>query len=170
MTIDAGPSRRAHVLFVCTGNICRSPIAEGLFRHQVGSRTDYRVSSAGLAAAHGVPPSEHAVHVMREAGIDISDARSQPLDRWLIEDADYVIVMTRGHQEAVRRLMPAAAEKTFLLKEFLPDGAGGEVADPIGGGLRVYRQCRDEIAEAIPAIIEFVERTRGKHECLPDES
>ena len=67
------------VLFVCTGNICRSPIAEGLFRRLLGNRKDIEVSSAGIHAVRGQPPSAHAIEVCAEEGVDIRELRSQPL-------------------------------------------------------------------------------------------
>src|SRR5215475_8332807 len=106
------------VLFVCTGNVCRSPMAEGLFRHSVQGRGDYRVLSAGLGAADGQPPSPHAVRAVRELGIDIAAQRSRMLTPDLVDDADYIFGMTHNHIDTVMLLYPHAAEKTFLVREF----------------------------------------------------
>src|SRR5437764_11797047 len=107
------------ILFVWTGNICRSPMAEGLFRHAVRERgEDYRVLSAGVGAVDGQPPSPHAVRALKELGIDISRQRSRMLTSDLVEAADYIFGMTHGHVDAVMLLFPQAAEKTFLLREF----------------------------------------------------
>jgi protein-tyrosine-phosphatase len=139
-------------------------MAEGLFRNLVRDRFDIQVQSAGLAALDGAPPSEHAIQVMSELGLDISGQRSQMLDSWLIDQSDYIFVMTRSHQAAIRRMRPAAAEKTFLVKEFLGSSDEPDVADPIGFGISTYRVCRDEIAQALPSVLEFIEKTRSADE------
>ncbi|HZJ15005.1 MAG TPA: low molecular weight protein arginine phosphatase, partial [Chthoniobacteraceae bacterium] len=88
-----------HVLFVCTGNICRSPMAEGLFREAARQFGDIKVSSAGVGAIHGQMPSSHAIEVLRPLGIDISRQRSQPLSDELVAQATHIFAMTRGHLE-----------------------------------------------------------------------
>src|SRR6202044_1349980 len=89
-----------NILFVCTGNICRSPMAEGLFRHLVADRKDVRVASAGVHASPGQPPSTYSVEALAEIGIDISRQRSQSLTDDLVARADLIFAMTRGHLEA----------------------------------------------------------------------
>jgi len=139
-------------------------MAEGLFRHMVRDRYDIQVDSAGLAAYEGEPPSAHSVEVLAEVGVDISDQRSQMLDHWLVDQSDYIFVMTRAHQGAIQRMRPGAAEKTFLIKEFLDTAEEPDVADPIGFGVSTYRTCRDEIAGALPSILAFIEKTRSADE------
>src|SRR5258708_19726448 len=82
------------VLFVCTGNICRSPIAEGLFRRLIGNRKDIEVLSAGVHAVRGQPPSLYAVQVCAEEGVDISDFRCQPLTSALVDPTPHIFAMT----------------------------------------------------------------------------
>ena len=106
------------VLFVCTGNICRSPIAEGLFRRLIGNRKDIEVLSAGVHAVRGQPPSLYAVQVCAEEGVDISDLRSQPLTSVLVDRATHIFAMTGAHLETIQTLFPQGAEKSFLLREF----------------------------------------------------
>ena len=106
------------ILFVCTGNICRSPMAEGLFRHAVKGWADFKVGSAGIGAINGLPPSTHATRAMREIGIDISHQRSRMITAEMVAQADYIFGMTHSHVDAVTLLYPQAAEKTFLLREF----------------------------------------------------
>src|SRR5881394_3423638 len=89
------------ILFVCTGNVCRSPMAEGLFRHAVKGRGDYRVLSAGVGAIDGQAPSPNAVRAMRELGIDISSQRSRMLTGELVGQADYIFGMTHSHVDSV---------------------------------------------------------------------
>ncbi len=106
------------VLFVCTGNICRSPIAEGIFRQLLGNRKDIEVASAGVHAVHGQPPSLYAVQVCEEEGVDISGLRSQPLTAALIDRATHIFAMTGAHLETIQMLFPDGAEKSFLLREY----------------------------------------------------
>ena len=140
-----------NVLFVCTGNICRSPMAEGLFRHLVRGRNDIRVTSAGVHAAAGQAPSAHAVEALAEWGIDISKQRSQPLTERLVDQADLIFGMTRGHLEMLQMLFPHAADKAFLVREFdeTADACDLDVPDPIGQGRSVYFRCRDVLKRAL---------------------
>src|ERR1043165_1681331 len=149
------------ILFVCTGNICRSPMAEGLFRHAVKGRNDFRVLSAGVGAVDGLPPSEHATRALRELGIDISQQRSRMLTADLVQQADYIFGMTHSHVDAITMLYPQAAEKTFLLREFddTLDAYENDISDPIGGSFEVYRNCRDQIEQGIASMLNFVDQT-----------
>jgi glycine hydroxymethyltransferase len=146
------------VLFVCTGNICRSPMAQGLFADLVRGRRDIEATSAGIGAGAGQPPSPHAVEVMSELNIDIRQIRSKPLMADLVRRADFIFVMTYGHLDSMLLLFPSAAEKTFLLREFeteLPV-MEREVSDPIGMSRDVYRRTRDEIRAALPRVLDLV--------------
>src|SRR5436190_8211748 len=149
------------ILFVCTGNICRSPMAEGLFRHAVRGRGDYRVVSAGVGAVDGQPPSAHGVRALKELNIDISRHRSRMLTSELVNQADYIFGMTHGHVDAVTLLYPQAAEKTFLLREFdeTLDIFEKDISDPIGGSYEVYTACRDQIEQGIVSLLNFIEQT-----------
>ncbi len=146
-----------NVLFVCTGNICRSPMAEGLLRKMASRRGDIEVFSAGLGAMHGQRASSHAVEVLHREGIDISGHRSQPVSADLIERADFVFAMTRDHLEMLLLLYPEAAHKMRLLRAGEADEGGrADVCDPIGGSLRTYEACKDEIKSALGRIIDII--------------
>ncbi len=149
------------VLFVCTGNICRSPIAEGFFRRLVGNRKDIEVASAGVHAVRGQPPSLYAVQVCEEQGVNISDLRSQPLTAGLVDRATHIFSMTGAHLETIQMLFPQGAEKSFLLREFEEPGATvwRDVPDPIGLGRDVYEECARTIKNALPSVLAFVEQT-----------
>jgi glycine hydroxymethyltransferase len=149
------------VLFVCTGNICRSPIAEGLFRRLLGNRKDIEVASAGVHAVRGQPPSLYAVQVCEEEGVDISGLRSQPLTAALIDQATHIFAMTGAHLETIQLLFPDGAEKSFLLREFEePDTTvWRDVPDPIGLGRDVYEVCARTIKNALPSVLAFVEQS-----------
>ena len=149
------------VLFVCTGNICRSPIAEGLFRRLIGNRKDIEVLSAGVHAVRGQPPSLYAVQVCAKEGVDISDLRSQPLTPALVDRATHIFAMTGGHVETIQALFPHGAEKSFLLREFEEPGTTvwRDVPDPIGLGRDVYEDCARTIKNALPSVLAFVEQS-----------
>src|SRR5476651_325547 len=150
-----------NVLFVCTGNICRSPMAQGLFADLVRGRRDIEITSAGIGAVGGQPPSLHSVDVMAELGIDIKNIRSKPLMAELVRKADFIFVMTYGHLDSMLLLFPSAAEKTFLLREFETDlpVMEREVADPIGQSREIYRQCREQMRAALPRLLDLVLRS-----------
>ena len=148
------------VLFVCTGNVCRSPMAEAIFRRVVQGRGNYRVLSAGLGAMEGQPPSALAVQVIKEIGMDISSQRSRMLTPDLVQQADYIFGMTHSHIDTIMLLYPQAAEKTFLLREFdeTLDVFEKDISDPIGGSYEVYANCRDQIEQGIPSLLRFLEQ------------
>src|SRR2546423_11960373 len=153
-----------NVLFVCTGNVCRSPVAEGIFRHAVRGRGDFRVMSAGLGAMEGQPPSPYAVQAVRELGIDISNQRSRMLTPDLVQQADYVFGMTHSHIDTVTLLYPQAAEKTFLLREFddTLDFFEKDISDPIGGLYDVFFDCRGQIVQGVGSLLRFFWQRAGE--------
>jgi glycine hydroxymethyltransferase len=145
------------ILFVCTGNVCRSPMAEGLFRHMVQKRADIRVLSAGVNAYPGQPPSTHAVEALAELGIDISRQRSVPLTEKLVREADWIVAMTRSHLDSIFFYFPEATEKTYLLREFEDGATSLDIADPIGLGYDAYVAARDSIQAALPGLLRALD-------------
>jgi RpiB/LacA/LacB family sugar-phosphate isomerase len=134
-------------------------MAEGIFRHLMKGRSDYRVMSAGIGAMEGQPPSPYAVQAVKELGIDISRLRSRMLTAGLVEEADYIFGMTHSHVDSVFLLYPHAAEKTFLLREFddTLDTFEKDISDPIGGSYEVYLNCRDQIEQGIASLVRFID-------------
>ena len=148
------------ILFICTGNVCRSPMAEALFRHAVRGRGEFRVLSAGIGAVDGQPPTPHSVRAMRELGVDISNQRSRMLTAELVRSADIILGMTHGHVDTVALLYPPVAEKTFLLREFdeTLEPYEKDISDPIGSPYEIYEECRDQIEQGIAALLKFMEQ------------
>jgi RpiB/LacA/LacB family sugar-phosphate isomerase len=136
-------------------------MAQGLFADLIRGRRDIEVTSAGIGAVGGQPPSPYAVEVMAELGLDIRNIRSKPLMAELVRKADFIFVMTYGHLDSMLLLFPSAAEKTFLLREFETDLAvlDREVSDPIGQSRETYRECRDQIRQALPRLLDLVLRS-----------
>ncbi|HEX4085978.1 MAG TPA: serine hydroxymethyltransferase [Chthoniobacteraceae bacterium] len=145
-------------LFICTGNICRSPMAEGLFRKLLGGRADVRVISAGVSAMRGQPASLHTVEVLKRMGIDLAGFRSQPLTDSLVAQATWIFAMTRSHLDTIHLLFPEAADRAFLVCEFDADLAARslDIPDPIGLGLDAYERTRDILNQALPSVLQFI--------------
>jgi len=135
-------------------------MAEGLFRHAVKGRGEFRIVSAGIGAIDGDLPTHHSVQAMREIGIDISGQRSHALTSELIRSADLILGMTHSHTDTVALLYPKAAEKTFLLREFdeTLEPYEKDISDPIGSPYHIYVECRDQIEQGIVTLLKFMEQ------------
>ncbi len=155
-----------HILVVCTGNICRSPMAEGLLRHalagQPGPLKSLKVFSAGVATRDGEPVSENAVIALKKTGIDISSHRSRSLTQEMLDHAIAVFGMTESHRSIIQLKALPAPKCLHLFREFLAPPAEHEIGDPYGGPLKAYEAARDEMVEAIPSLVEFLKSLAAK--------
>lgn len=146
------------ILLVCTGNTCRSPMAEALMRKCIAEKlgppsktekdsrdnTAIEVLSAGISASPGCAASPEAVEIMKQYGLDLSGHGSQPLTEKLVQHADLIYTLTSVHRHAILERWPAATGRTHCLR---PDG--GDVDDPIGAGIDIYRRCAAQIEQAV---------------------
>ena len=144
------------LVFVCSGNICRSSMAEGLARRiwaeRWGTCGDLRASSAGIAAWPDEPASPEAMLALRGKGIDISAHRSRQINAGIVDRAGLILVMARFHKEYILKNFPEAAGKVFLLAEFAGEGKT-DVPDPYGGSQQTYQACADMLEPLIVAAL-----------------
>ena len=150
------------IVFVCTGNICRSPMAEYMFRKHMEDNGEWEVCSAGVMTEYGAPASRFGVKALREIAIEMKDHRSQPMGRDLVDKADVIVVMTSAHRDILLERYPDAESKVVLLKSLDPESDGGDLLDPIGLSLDVYRHIRDEIGKAMYGVERYLEEKEEK--------
>lgn len=149
------------VMFICTGNTCRSPLAEGMLRRMLADRhvDGVTVSSAGTGAWAGAPASEGSYLVALEDGVDLSAHRAQPLTPELAASADLILTMSRSHRQRLNEL--GLGDRTFLLGEYAGrSGTAAEVDDPYGGSLSDYRDTYLQLKELLGAVVQRLERER----------
>ncbi len=141
------------ILFVCTGNTCRSPMAEALFLEEAKKRgLSCECRSAGIAAFTGSPASDNAVEVMKEVGIDLSGFRSTSIKEILADEYDLYVPMTYTHAQALMQL-GIGKQKIYLFEN--------DVSDPYGGSVEFYRKTRGELEKNIKLLADFVEKKYG---------
>lgn len=162
------PNKKLNLLFLCTGNTCRSVLAEYLAR-KLGEENNIETSSAGIAANSAFPVPPAIPKLLAEEGVRRLDHTPRLLNAEMADKADYIFAMERYHQDYVFKKFPQARKKTFLLKEFAGNSAGIEdmeigleVNDPIGGSEDVYRRCFAEVKKAVQAVIQKLNATTIK--------
>lgn len=151
------------VLFVCTGNTCRSSMAEGIFKkilQDLGKQDEIQVDSCGIFARVGDAASPNAIKVLKNEGIDISDHRTKPMTKQSLDEADLILTMTKSHKNYILDLFPYTKGKVYVLGEFA-EGKGDEefdVSDPFGGDEKVYKQAAEEIKQYLQKVLQRLEK------------
>lgn len=142
-----------NVLFVCTGNTCRSPMAAALFNKIAVERGfDVRIESAGIFANDGDPASPQAIVVMKKYDIDLLGHHSQTINTELIEKSDLILVMTPAHKMVLEQSAPG---KTYTLCEYA--GVDGDIPDPFGGSVGDYEECAQKLYNALLLCADKIE-------------
>lgn len=143
-----------NLLFVCSGNTCRSPLAEALARKIAASRgiDDIAVSSAGTNAVENVPATDEALLVGMERGLDLTGHRSRQLTPAIVSEADLIFVMTPGHLEQVKQM--GGRGKVHVIDEYASGATDKGITDPYGGDLDAYRNTTDSLEEELDRLFD----------------
>ncbi len=155
--------KKRKILFVCTGNTCRSALAAAYLRKLCGERKIKNIESisAGVSTLNGMPASGNTVKVASEFGMDVSAHLSTMLTPEIVRSAELVVCMTESHRRQALRISQGDDEDKFkLLLDFSPDGRRGDIADPFGGNLEIYRNC---FLQMMPAMDNLLAHLTKKH-------
>lgn len=150
-----------NVLFVCIGNICRSPMAEALFAKAMPR---HMVCSAGLSAVVGEGADPVAVELMRERGLDITGHRAQQLASWMLRDSDLILTMDGAQKRFIEQTWPAARGKVRRLLE----ASAGDIPDPYRHGKRAFKHSLSLIEEGVEEVLLHLDQGKTKEEIVQD--
>lgn len=160
-----------NILFVCTGNTCRSSMAEGIFKHLIQDKNiDINVSSAGISAYEGEAANEKAISTLKKKGIDITNHTARQLTNEIIYESDLILTMTRNHKNIIINAVPEHSNKVFTLKEYAyiinneENGSKNlDIADPFGLDYNIYEKCAEEIEELLKKIVDNRDKMKKEH-------
>ena len=156
--------KRDSVIFLCTGNICRSPMGEGLLKHAIAALPDssplktLRVLSAGTFGEDGMRASSNSIIALDKVGVDISRHVAQSITQEMLDGCFALVAMTQAHLDTVRRYFKTMPPHSFTLLSLVPNAAHTDILDPYGYGMNTYIEVRDEIISAIPHLVKFLEK------------
>jgi protein-tyrosine phosphatase len=154
----------AHVLFVCTANQCRSPMAEVLFKQLLeikGQGQGWQVGSAGIWAVEGAPATDLSRRAMRQRGLELNHHRSRPVSGEMLSQVDLILVMEARHRNFLKSEFPEFAERVHLISDMT--GEGHEIKDPVLGTMETYRATADELANILDRGFERILELTGKN-------
>lgn len=146
---------KMNVLIVCTGNTCRSPMGEGILKSMIKNGDNINVLSAGVFAADGERASKNAVIALSDMNIDISGHVSHSVNSDVVDEADLILTMTNSHKSALLTMYPEAQGKTYTVCEYA--GINGEIADPYGQSLDVYKSCAEMLYKVFEIVYEKIQ-------------
>ena len=152
--------KRPHIIFICTGNLCRSPMAQGIFKARWAAlgHTNFTVSSMGIHGLDRQPATEFARHICKHHGIDISQHNSRPLQFEEMNQCDLILTLEMAQKDFLLLLAPQLAEKVFLLGSWPnKDTPKGNIKDPMGGALKDYENAYDTISRCIDRILPYIQ-------------
>lgn len=153
-------------MFVCTGNICRSPMAHYYFQKLVNDsefKNDFLVSSSGTNAYNGQKATDFAIAAIKEYGVDMENHRSTNIFDSSVEQYDYIITMTLNHKKTILNTFPSLKEKVYTLIEFVDNSSNNpDIDDPWGYGMQVYKDTAKQIVYNVDKLFEIITKDDRK--------